>query len=89
MVMRGGLRSGTGTAPMAKRAAVGRLGVREALTVQAAWQPAIMAQPLKAMPTGPKRTQSMMTMPAIQRRRIGRLMSPLSEEECEGFSTCA
>jgi hypothetical protein len=36
MVMSGGLSSGTGTEPMAKRTVVGRLGVRYALTVHAA-----------------------------------------------------
>src|SRR5215216_2187265 len=85
MVMSGWPMDGTSTDPLGKRAAVGRLGVRYALTVHAAWQPAIMAQALKAMPRGPKRAQKMRSMPVIHRHRVRPIVSPLSEEGCEGF----
>ena len=69
-VIRGCSRSGTGTAPMGKRATVGRLGARQEVSVHAPSQPPIAAQVLKAMPTGPKRAQRTMTIPVIQRRRV-------------------
>ena len=79
MVMRGCSRSGTGTDPMGESATVGRLGVRQEVSVHAPSQPAVTAQALKAMPMGPNRAQSIRTMPAIQRRRVRLMSSPFSE----------
>jgi hypothetical protein len=61
---------GTGTAPMGKRAIVGRLDVEQQVSVQTPSQPAIIAQALKAMPMGPNTAQRSNTTPVSQRRRI-------------------
>jgi hypothetical protein len=80
MAISGCSTSGTGTAPMGKRAIVGRLGVGQEVSVHAPSQPAITAQALKAMPMGPNRAQRSNTTPMIQRRRIKLIVSPPSEE---------
>ena len=85
MVMSGCSRSGTSTDPMGKSIKVGGLGVRQEVSVHAPSQPAMTAQALKAMPTGPKRTQRIKTIPLIQRRRARPIVSPLSEDGCKGF----
>jgi hypothetical protein len=73
--------SGAGTAPMGKRAIVGRLGVGQEVSVHAPSQPAITAQALKAMPMGPNRAQMSNTTPVIQRRRIKLIVSlPLERD---------
>lgn len=80
MAISGCLTSGTGTAPMGKRALVRRLGVGQEVSVHAPSQPAITAQALKAMPTGPNRAQRSNTMPVSQRRRIKLIVLPPAEE---------
>jgi hypothetical protein len=70
MGVSGCVRSGPGTEPRRERASMGAFGAGYALTVQAAWQPAIMAQALKAMPTRPKRTQRMRTIPVTHRHFV-------------------
>lgn len=64
---------------MAKRVKGGTPGARQEVSLHAPPQPAITAQVLKVMPIGPKRTQSMTTIPATQRRRVRPIVSPLSE----------
>jgi hypothetical protein len=84
IVISGCLRGSVGTEPITKRAIVGRLGVRHEVSVHAPPQPPISAQLLKTMPTGPKRTQRMTTIPATK-RRLGRPIAlPLSEDGSEG-----
>lgn len=80
MVMRGCLRGAIGTAPMRKRPVEGSSGVKQEVMVHAPSQPAITAQALKAMPTGPKRSQNVIAIPAIQRRRIRPIIRPLSNK---------
>jgi hypothetical protein len=77
-VIRGCLRGVTGTDPMAKRVTVGTSGAKQDVSVHAPPQPPMAAQVLKVMPIGPKRTQSMTTNPAIQRRFTRSIVSPLS-----------
>jgi hypothetical protein len=76
--MSGCSRNGTGTDPIGKRAAAGRLGVGQEVSVHAPSQPAMTAQALNAMPMGPKAAQMLNTNPAIHRRRVRRIISPLS-----------
>jgi hypothetical protein len=86
MIIRGCSICATGTEPMGARAIVGSLGARHEVSVHAPSQPAITAQALKAMPMGPKRTQSIKTIPVIQRRRVRPIVSPLSEARNQTFS---
>jgi hypothetical protein len=73
MVIRGCSMRGTGTELMGKSAAVGRLGVRQEVSVHAPPQPAITAQPLKAMPMGPRRAHRIRTIQVMTCRRVKRI----------------
>jgi hypothetical protein len=73
MVIRGCSIPDTGTEPMGKSAAVGRLGVRQEVSVHAPPQPAITAQALKAIPMGPRRIHTTKTIPIMTCRRVKRI----------------
>ena len=73
MLMRGCSIRGTGTDPIGRRAAVGRLGARQEVSVHAPSQPAITAQTLKAMPMGPSRAHTIRTIPIMTCRRVKRM----------------
>jgi hypothetical protein len=68
-----------GTDPRGKSATIGRLGVRQDVSVQAPSQPAITAQALKAMPMGPKVAHIINTVAAIQRPRVRPIIALLSK----------
>jgi hypothetical protein len=73
MVKRGCSIRGTGTELTGKSAAVGRLGVRQEVSVHAPPQPAIAAQPLKAMPMGPSRAHTIRTIKVMTCCRVKRI----------------
>jgi hypothetical protein len=73
MVISGRSRRATGTEPMGRSAAVGSLGARQEVSVHAPSQPAVTAQALKAMPTGPRRAHTTRTIPIVTRRRAKRI----------------
>jgi hypothetical protein len=72
-VIKGGSICGTGTDPMGDSAAVGSLGVRQEVSVQAPSQPAVTAQALKGMPMGPSRAHTARTIHVMTCRRVKRM----------------
>ena len=70
--------NGIGTDPMGESTTVGRLGVKQEVSVHTLSQPAITAQALKAMPIGPKMAQVINTNPTMHRRRVRPIIAPLS-----------
>jgi hypothetical protein len=61
------------------------LGMTQEVSAHGAPQVAIMAQPLKAIPTGPRSTHKTSTMATTRRRRVIRLTSAFLARRRSGY----